>query len=143
MPRKVSSCPGILLLHLISEDFIIIDFRDSQCDHLGCASVTAIAIDVALVSDSTYNMNLVTAAEFFQAGDFFAFPGRYVVPGGFDDCTAILVLVSEVGCKGKVCYVDSGDFLEPDTSDVASEFDSIKLFHSAEQLKLLFGIIGN
>lgn len=62
LPGQDESDPGILLLHLISEDFIIIDFRDSQCDHLGCASVTAIAIDVALVSDSTYKVDLITTA---------------------------------------------------------------------------------
>ena len=66
-------------------------------------------------------MDLAALFNLIEILNVLAFPGGHVVPGGFDDSTAVLVSICKIGGYCEVCNVSTSDVLNPNVSDAAAE----------------------
>lgn len=98
------------------------------------SSFAAICRGVPGVTDTTLDVDGIAFLELVEVSAFSAFPGRNVVPGGFDDDAAILAAEGSVGCQGEAGYLSVAHAEDFDVADVATEFDAVEMFLFHDEL---------
>lgn len=88
-------------------------------------------------TDSSDDVDVSSGCQKIQIGDLFAFPRSDMVPGVFDDRTAILSVIAALG------YDEQGDgpcrsvVLDVGVPDCPLEFDLVEMFHCGQYLRIL------
>ena len=85
---------------------------------------------VALHLQTAGQMHSTTFDDLVEVLHILAFECRHIVPLGFDDRSALLVLIRAVGHHGELSHLFVVDVLEADAPHNSTQFNLVDLLHT-------------